>query len=87
MPTPTNTRSAIGASDPDARSSPARAAGGTWYCHGRLTACLHLALGVSGPVLGLVSGHVAFGAVFIVSAIAVLWVVPVAVRLNQGDRK
>ena len=54
---------------------------------GAYTACLDLALGVSGPILGLVAGHAGFGAVFVVSAIAVLCVVPIAVRLNQADRK
>jgi predicted MFS family arabinose efflux permease len=54
---------------------------------GAYTACLDLALGVSGPILGLVAGHVGFGAVFMVSAMTVLCVVPIAVRLNQADRK
>jgi MFS family permease len=54
---------------------------------GAYTACLDLALGVSGPILGLVAGHAGFGAVFMVSAIAVLCVVPIAVGLNQADLK
>ncbi len=39
---------------------------------GAYTACLDLALGISGPVLGLVAGHAGLGAVFLASAVVVL---------------
>lgn len=39
---------------------------------GAYTACLDLALGISGPGLGLVAGHAGLGAVFLVSALVVL---------------
>ncbi|AYG62284.1 arabinose transporter [Rhizobium jaguaris] len=49
---------------------------------GAYTACLDLALGVSGPLLGLIAGHSGFSAVFLVAAICVLCVVPIALRLK-----
>lgn len=48
---------------------------------GAYTACLDLALGVSGPVLGLVASGLGIGAVFLVSAVAVFAALPVAASL------
>ena len=53
---------------------------------GAYTACLDLALGVSGPVLGLVASGMGLNAVFLVSALAVLAAALVALRLlKAGD--
>ncbi len=49
---------------------------------GVYTACLDLALGVSGPLLGLVASHAGFSDVFLVSAVCVLCVVPITLRLK-----
>lgn len=51
---------------------------------GAYTACLDLALGVSGPALGLVAGHAGFGAVFLVSAAPVGSAALVAAWLLRG---
>jgi MFS family permease len=48
---------------------------------GAYTACLDLALGVSGPALGLVAGKAGVSAVFLVSALIVLGAAPIAIRL------
>lgn len=48
---------------------------------GTYTACLDLALGVAGPVLGLIAGGAGLGAVFLVSALSVLGAAAVAARL------
>lgn len=48
---------------------------------GAYTACLDLALGVSGPVLGALAGRTGLSAVFLVSAIVVLGAALVALRL------
>lgn len=48
---------------------------------GAYTACLDLALGASGPALGLVAGHAGFGAVFLASAVPVACAAGAAVRL------
>ncbi len=48
---------------------------------GAYTACLDLALGVSGPALGLVAGHAGLGAVFVVSAVPVAVAAAVALQL------
>ena len=48
---------------------------------GAYTACLDLALGVSGPTLGFVASGLGVGAVFLVSAVAVLAALPVALSL------
>jgi MFS family permease len=48
---------------------------------GAYTACLDIALGISGPVLGLVASGAGLSAVFIVSALAVLCSAGVAVHL------
>jgi MFS family permease len=51
---------------------------------GAYTACLDIALGVSGPVLGLIASSASFGVVFLVSAIIVLSSAAVALRLQRG---
>lgn len=51
---------------------------------GAYTACLDLALGVSGPLLGLVASGMGIGAVFMVSAVAVLAALLVALSLLNG---
>lgn len=48
---------------------------------GAYTACLDLALGVSGPALGLVAGHAGLGPVFLASAVPVGFAALVAIRL------
>jgi predicted MFS family arabinose efflux permease len=48
---------------------------------GAYTACLDLALGVSGPVLGAVASHAGLSAVFLVSAAVVLCAAGIALRL------
>ena len=51
---------------------------------GAYTAFLDLALGVGNPALGLVAGHAGVGAVFLVSAFAVIGAMVVAVRIQGG---
>ena len=51
---------------------------------GAYTACLDLALGVSGPVLGLVASGSGINAAFLVSAVAVLLALPVSLWLLNG---
>jgi MFS family permease len=53
---------------------------------GAYTACLDLALGVSGPALGLVAGKAGVSAVFLVSALIVLGAATIAVRLLRVGR-
>ena len=48
---------------------------------GAYTACLDLALGISGPALGLVASGAGLGAVFLVSALVVLGAAVIAIRL------
>jgi MFS family permease len=48
---------------------------------GAYTACLDLALGVSGPVLGIVAGGTGLSSVFLVSALIVLCSVGISVKL------
>jgi MFS family permease len=50
---------------------------------GAYTACLDLALGVSGPVLGAIGGHTGLSLVFLISAISVLCSAGVAAGLQQ----
>ena len=56
---------------------------------GAYTAFLDLALGVSGPLLGLIASGAAIGAVFLVGALFTLAALPIALRLllspHQGD--
>jgi MFS family permease len=55
---------------------------------GAYTACLDLALGISGPTLGLVATGAGLGAAFLTIALIVLGAAVVAVRLHRaGDRK
>jgi MFS family permease len=54
---------------------------------GAYTACLDLALGVSGPVLGLVASVAGLGAVFLVSAVTVLAALPVALCLLKNKTR
>jgi MFS family permease len=51
---------------------------------GAYTAFLDLALGLGGPVLGLVAGAAGFGSVFLISALLALCAVPVAIRFLSG---
>ena len=53
---------------------------------GAYTAFLDLALGVSGPVLGLIAGETSLAAVFLVSALVALCAVPITLRL-RGSRQ
>jgi MFS family permease len=48
---------------------------------GAYTACLDIALGVSGPMLGVIASRAGLGAVFLTSSIIVLSAAPVALRL------
>ncbi len=48
------------------------------------TACLDLALGISGPVLGLLAAGAGLGAAFLASAVIVLGAAVVAVRLSRA---
>ena len=48
---------------------------------GAYTACLDIALGISGPALGLVATGASLGAVFLSTALVVLCAAAVAVRL------
>ena len=51
---------------------------------GAYTAFLDLALGLGGPVLGLVAGAAGFGSAFLISALLALCAVPVAIRFLPG---
>jgi len=51
---------------------------------GAYTACLDLALGVSGPALGLIASGAGLGAVFLVSAFVVLCSTGIAMRLLRA---
>ena len=53
---------------------------------GAYTACLDLALGVSGPVLGIIAAHAGVSAIFLVSAAVVLSAALVALRMLPGAR-
>jgi hypothetical protein len=50
---------------------------------GAYTACLDIALGVSGPVLGVIAGDAGFSAVFLASAMIVLGSAAVAWVLHR----
>jgi predicted MFS family arabinose efflux permease len=50
---------------------------------GAYTACLDIALGVSGPILGLIASAAGFGVVFLASAIVVLSSAAVALKLQR----
>jgi MFS family permease len=52
---------------------------------GAYTACLDLALGVSGPALGLIAGGAGLGAVFLTSTLVVLCAAAVAARLLKAS--
>ena len=52
---------------------------------GAYTACLDLALGVSGPLLGGVAGRAGLSAVFLVSALVVLLAAAVSVKLQREN--
>jgi MFS family permease len=54
---------------------------------GAYTACLDLALGISGPVLGLVASGAGYSAVFMVSAVVVLCAGLVSVPLLSKSHK
>jgi MFS family permease len=54
---------------------------------GAYTACLDLALGISGPVFGLVASRAGLAAVFLVSAAVVLTSVLIAFRLLPPRRR
>jgi len=54
---------------------------------GAYTACLDVALGVSGPVLGAVASRTGLSAVFLVSAVVVLSAAAVALRLLRATRQ
>ena len=51
---------------------------------GAYTACLDIALGVSGPLLGFVASGAGYSAVFLVSAILVLCSIVVAINLRRA---
>src|SRR3954470_12930040 len=51
---------------------------------GAYTACLDLALGISGPALGLVASGAGLGAVFLASAVVVLGAAVIAIRLLRA---
>src|SRR4051812_26569227 len=51
---------------------------------GAYTACLDLALGISGPALGLVAGGAGVSAVFLASALVVLGAAVITVRLLRA---
>ena len=53
---------------------------------GAYTACLDIALGVSGPVLGVVASRAGLSAVFFVSALVVLSAAAVSLRLLRVNR-
>ena len=50
---------------------------------GAYTACLDIALGISGPVLGLIASGAGFGVVFLVSALVVLSSAAIALKLQR----
>ena len=52
---------------------------------GAYTACLDLALGISGPVLGMIANHAGFAAAFLVSALLVLCGVAAGVPLLRRN--
>ncbi|WP_418159035.1 arabinose transporter [Benzoatithermus flavus] len=52
---------------------------------GAFTACLDLALGVSGPALGLIAGGAGLGTVFLTSTLVVLGAAAVAMRLLRAS--
>ncbi|HKU96864.1 MAG TPA: arabinose transporter [Vineibacter sp.] len=52
---------------------------------GAYTAFLDLALGVGGPVLGLIASGAGLGAVFLASALIALCAVPIALRLGRSS--
>ena len=54
---------------------------------GAYTACLDIALGVSGPVLGLVASHTGLSAVFFVSALVVLSAAVVSFNLLRAEHQ
>jgi predicted MFS family arabinose efflux permease len=51
---------------------------------GAYTACLDIALGVSGPVLGAIASHTGLGSVFLASAVVVFGAAFVASWLLRG---
>jgi predicted MFS family arabinose efflux permease len=51
---------------------------------GAYTACLDIALGVSGPVLGLAASGIGLPAVFLISALVVLCAALVAVHIMRN---
>jgi MFS family permease len=53
---------------------------------GAYTACLDLALGVSGPLLGLIAGSRGIDAVFLTSMAVVLGTVPIALLILRARR-
>jgi MFS family permease len=59
-------------------------AGSRGVAMGAYTACLDIALGVSGPALGLVASVADLGAVFLATALAVLCAAAIAVRLLRA---
>jgi MFS family permease len=63
------------------RRAPAESRG---VAMGAYTACLDIALGVSGPTLGLVASGAGLNAVFLVSALIVLCSAAIAVKLQQA---
>ena len=64
------------------RLAPAQSRG---VAMGAYTACLDVALGVSGPVLGLVASGAGIRAVFLASALAVLGAAAAAWKLQRCD--
>ncbi|HMO30456.1 arabinose transporter [Enterovirga sp.] len=65
------------------RSAPAESRG---VAMGAYTACLDLALGVSGPVLGLAAGAAGIGSVFLVSALVVAGAIAVGAPMMRSAR-
>ncbi|MBV9065602.1 MAG: arabinose transporter [Methylobacteriaceae bacterium] len=51
---------------------------------GAYTACLDLALGISGPMLGLIGHRAGLSAAFVISGLLVLCAAPIALRLQQN---
>src|SRR4051794_228055 len=66
------------------RGAPAESRG---VAMGAYTACLDLALGVSGPVLGVLAGRAGLSSVFLVSAVVSLSAAGVAMRLLRLNRQ
>jgi MFS family permease len=52
---------------------------------GAYTACLDLALGISGPMLGFIAHGAGLSAVFVISGLLVLCAAPIALRLQQAE--